>query len=177
MTKPLVLDFAFNRAAAQRRRKAALALLGLLLGVQCGLGVWRYQAQQERHALAQNQQLQAQNAEFRASNAPLSAAQTQAATRAHAMLAQLAVPWEGLLSAIEAARTPAITIEAVQPQAQEGTLTISANAAQFDAVAGFIARLEQQEFLHNVALVSEAKSDNGAGQLRFTLTAGWGRTP
>ena len=173
MKKPPQLDFAKDRAALQRWRQAALSLLGLAVGLQLGLAAWRYQAHHERLTASQQLNAQTEIAGARIANAPPSAAQAQEAARVQAMLAQLAVPWEDLLSAIEAARTQSITIESIQPQAQEGTVSINANAADFSAVAGFIQRLEQQERLQNVTLVSETRPDSSAGLLRFALSAQW----
>ena len=173
MKKTPQLDFAKDRAALQRWHQAALSLLGLAVGLQFGIAAWRYQTQHERLAAVEQKYRQAEVANTRSANAPLSAAQAQDAVRAHAMLAQLSVPWEDLLSAIEAARTLPITIEALQPQAQEGTVSISATAADFSEVAGFIQRLEQQEKLHHVVLLTENRPGNSAGMLRFTLSAHW----
>lgn len=171
------LDFALDRAVRRRWRSVIFALLGLGFGLQIGVAAWRLQsAEASRTALqAQHNQLAGKSA--RAANATLTDDQLKVATSAQAMLNGLAVPWEGLLVAIEEARTKQILVEAIQPQAQDGVVTISVSSENFSALAEFIARCSQQAKLVDVALVSETLPDNGTGSLRAVISAHWRNTP
>lgn len=166
------LDFARNRAAAQRWKMAFLATLGLVAGVQIGVAAWRLQTMEAERSTLDSQHRQLAGKNLRSGSTPLTADQMKAAGGAQAMLASLAVPWEGLLSAIEAARTQRILIDTIQPHSDDGSLTINISCVDFAGVAEFIARLGQQELLQDVMLVSETLPDNG-GALRAVISANW----
>ena len=106
----------------------------------------------------------------------LSPDQLKAAQAAQAMLNNLGVPWENLLTAIEAARTQKILIDAVQPHAEDGSVAISVKCADFAALAEFIERLTQQGDLHDVTLVSEARPENAINSLQAVVSAKWRST-
>lgn len=170
------LDFSQDRAARRRWRDVLLGVIGLAFGLQLGLAAWRWQAlQTAREGLvAQQRQLAGKSA--RADAAVLSPDQLKAAQAAQAMLNNLGVPWENLLTAIEAARTQKILIDAVQPHAEDGSVTISVKCADFAALAEFIERLTQQGDLHEVMLVSEARPENTANSLQAVVSAKWRST-
>ena len=169
------LDFAHDRAAHQRRKNTVIAVLGLVFGVQIGMTAWRWQAiESDRAALAtQHKQWVVKNAHGK--DAELSAEQLKTALAVQSMLDHLTVPWDALLSAIEQARTPLILIDAIEPQAQEGSVSISVSCANFTAVAEFIDRLSHQDMLHDVMLISETLPENG-GSLRAVISANWHQT-
>lgn len=166
------LDFTRNRAAAQRWKKAFLAVLGLVAGVQIGVAAWRLQTMETQRSALDAQYRQLAGKDLRNGGTVLTADQMKAAGGARAMLDSLAVPWEGLLSAIEAARTQRVLIDTIQPHSDDGSLSINVSCADFAGVAEFIARLGQQELLQDVMLVSEALPDNG-GALRAVISANW----
>ena len=158
----LVLDFALDRAALKHRRKLAFAVLGLALGLQLGLGAWRWQSLQAAQEDLQAQQRQRVGQRERVVTIDLTPVQRKAADAAQVMLERLAVPWERMLLAIEAARGPRIFIDTIQPHADLGNVGVSVNCAEFADLAEFMRALERQDDLSEVMLVSEAQPDNGA---------------
>lgn len=167
------LNFAHDRATARGWKNAVLALLGLAFGLQMGAVAWRWQGLQMAQEALVSQQRQQAGKSARADSAELSADQLKAALAAQTMLNSLAVPWEDLLAAIEAARTQKILVDAVQPHAEDGSVTISVKCADFAALADFVERLARQDSLHDVMLVSEARPENAANSLQAVVSAKW----
>jgi hypothetical protein len=167
------LDFAIDRAARRRWRKVLLGIIGLAIGLQVGLGVWRWQTLQAAREALVSQQRQQFGKSARAEAVELSAEQLKVAVAAQSMLNSLAVPWENLLAAVEVARTQKILVDAVQPHVEDGTVTISVKCADFAALSEFIDRLEQQDSLLDVMLVSEVRQENAANALQATISAKW----
>jgi len=174
------LDFARDRAAYRRWRIGVIAMIGLAFGLQMGAAAYRFQSLESTHAAlaSQHRTILANTSQpLTSPGATLSAEQLKSAKAAQTMLDSLAVPWEGLLGAIEAASTPRVLVEAIQPRADDGSVNISVSSADFEGVAEFVRRLTQQERLLGVMLVSETLPENGAGPLRAVITANWRNTP
>ncbi|MEI8324520.1 MAG: hypothetical protein WCH44_03995, partial [Betaproteobacteria bacterium] len=149
----------------------------LFFGMQIGLVAWRLQAlATARDALtARRLQMEGRNA---AVQMPVpSADKIKAVAVAQSMLASLSVPWEGLMGAVEAARTNRIMVESIRPRADDGSVSISISCTDFSCVAEFIKRLAQQDTLSEVALVSETLPETGSGPLRAVINANWRKFP
>jgi hypothetical protein len=170
------LDFALNRQQRARRRKGVIATLALAFGLQFGVAAWRLQVLNDISASLQLSQQQMQDKSVRANPVALTSEQVNLAKSAQAMLDGLAVPWDGMLQAIEAARPPRVIVDTITPQAVDGLVGISVSSPDFDSVAQLISGLRQQESLYDVMLTSEALPDNG-GVLRAVVTARWRSTP
>lgn len=173
MKRTLSLDFARDRAARRRWKNGFFAALGLIFGMQMGVAAWRLQALESARAALDSQHRQLAGKSARANHVELSAEQLKAAALAQSMLDSLAVPWESLLSAIEAARTQGVLVDAIAPRTEEGSVSISVSGPDFAGVAEFIQRLAQQGMLHDVMLVSETLPENGAASLRAVISANW----
>ena len=171
------LDFAHNRAARQYWKNGVLAALGLVFGVQIGVAAWRLQSIESARTALDSQHRQLVSKTTRAGQVELSAEQLKSGQGAQSMLHALAVPWEGLLAAVEGARTPRILIDAIQPHTEDGSVSINVSCPDFAGVADFIQRLTQQGALHNVMLVSETLPENAGGSLRAVINANWGKSP
>ncbi len=173
------LDFALDRAARKQRRQWLLAALGLLVGLQLGAAAWRWQSLADARVALATQQRQSAQQGVHSNKAPLSAEQLKLASSAQAMLDSIGIPWNALFAAIEAARTPRILVESIQPHAQDGTVSISVSGPDFAALDAFLQGLMQQEQLYGVRLESEALADRqGNGQaLRAVISANWRNTP
>jgi Tfp pilus assembly protein PilN len=165
------IDFALSRAQRQRRRQIVLASLALVLGVQIGVTAWRMQSLEAERTALQARQLQLQGNSTRGNNIALTAEQARLASSAQAMLNGLAVPWDSLLQAIEAARPARVVVDAITPHAVDGVVSISFNSPDFASVAAFVMSLQQQA-LYDVMLASEATPENG-GALKAVVTANW----
>lgn len=169
------LDFALDRTARKRRRQVLIALLGLCFGLQVGLTAWRLQSLADAWETVQQGQRLGRTAHGEA----LTAEQIKVARSAQAMLDGLSVPWDDLLYAIESARPPRLLVDAIEPRAQDGTVSVSVNSSDFATVAEFVRQLMKQEFLTDVTLVSETLSDaqGNTRVLRAVITAKWHSHP
>ena len=172
----LELDFARDPTRIQRRRHWVLAVLGLVMGLQTGLGAWRYQSAQDELILLHAKQRQQSEKNADASQPALTADDIKLATTAQQMLDSMAVPWDDVLDAIEAARPPTVLVDGIEPRVKDRSVTIHLSSPDFAQVSEFIDQLGQQALLNHVMLVSEAMPDNGGGGLRVVITAQWAST-
>jgi Tfp pilus assembly protein PilN len=172
----LELDFALDRTRIQHRRHWVLAVLGLVIGLQTGLGAWRYQSAQDALTMLHAQQRQQSEKNTNLSKQTLTADDIKVAITAQQMLDSMAVPWDDVLDAIEAARPPTVLVDGIEPRVKDSSVTIHISSPDFAQVSEFIDQLGQQELLHHVMLTSEAMPDNGSGVLRVVITAQWAST-
>lgn len=166
------IDFALSRAQRQRRRQLVFGVLALIFGVQLGAAAWRIQSLEAERTELQARQRQLEGKSARSTNIALTVEQTKLASNVQTMLNGLAVPWDSLLQAIEAARPPSVLVETITPHAVDGVVSISVSSPDFASVAAFVQSLMQQEALYDVMLASEATPDNG-GALKAVVTAHW----
>lgn len=170
------LDFALNRAQRSRRQQLAVAALALIFGLQLGAAAWRWQTLQGAQTALQQRQQWLQNKGAHANPAALTAEQNKLGLSAQAMLNSLAVPWDDVLQAIEAARPPRVVVDSIVPHATDGVVSISVSSPDFANVAALVQNLMRQESLYEVMLASEALPDSG-GVLRAVVTAHWTPVP
>lgn len=168
------LDFAVDRGVRQRLRVYVVSALGLCFGVQLGLIAWRVEATQAKRVATQAQYRQLAENANKTRITSLNPEELKTVAAARAMLKNLAVPWEGLLSSVEAARTKRILVTTIKPNADARSVNISFNCERFSDAAEFITRLEQQAWLSDIKLVSEAAPENGSGPLQVVIVANWG---
>lgn len=94
--------------------------------------------------------------------------------QAQQVLNQLALPWDDLFRTVETANTDRVVLLALDPDAQKGELSISGEAADYEAVLAYAARLQQQGSLSAVHLVRhEVKRDDPQQRVAFILAANW----
>lgn len=167
------LDFALDRAAHQRWKKIFFVVLGLGFGLQIGIAAWRLQSLESARAALDSQYRTLTDKSSHFASTRLSAEQIKTAVAAQSMLENLTAPWENLLGAVEAASTKRVLVDAIQPRTQESSVSISVSSADFAGLAEFIQRLAEQEFLHDVMLVSETLPESGGGSLRAVINANW----
>jgi Tfp pilus assembly protein PilN len=93
---------------------------------------------------------------------------------ANEVIDQLALPWERLFRAVEGASLPRVALLGIAPDAKAGTVAISGEAADSEAMFDYLTRLEQQAQLRDVYLLTHQHDPrNSARPLRFTVTASW----
>jgi hypothetical protein len=93
---------------------------------------------------------------------------------ANAIIRRLNLPWHGLFDAIEAAAGPNVSVVAIEPDAQQQLVEITAEAAEADQMVGFVTRLKQQAPFAQVDLRRHRIDDHAPGQpLQFTVDASW----
>ena len=159
-------------APRRRTRWPGLALLGLSLAVAGELAM-RYQDTTDR--LAQ--------IPFKISSAPAprtTPGKTNDAEEriARAALRQLALPWAGLIRALEDAAVPDVALLQLQPEAQQQVLRVSAEARNAAAMFRYVRALGEAKGLSEVHLVShEVAQDDPQRPLRFAAQASFRAMP
>ena len=157
-------------APRRRTRWPGLALLGLSLAVAAAM---RYQEAAER--LAQAPQKSFSPAPPRAAPARTNDAEERIA---RAALRQLALPWAGLVRALEDAAVPDVALLLVQPEAQQQVLRVSAQARNAAAMFRYIRGLTEAKGLSEVHLVShEVAQDDPQHPVRFAAQASFRAMP
>ena len=97
---------------------------------------------------------------------PLDEKSTQAVVR------QLALPWAGLIEALERAATPDVALLQVQPEAQQRVVRISGEARHREAMFRYLRGLAKAEGLARVHLVAdEVQLDDPQRPVRFSAQA------
>jgi hypothetical protein len=93
-------------------------------------------------------------------------------------LRRLAVPWNSLFRALEAAQTDRAWLLTVEPEAQNGTVTLTGEARDYLAALSYVANLEQQPSLSRVHLARhETRQNDPQRPLAFTVSASWKERP
>lgn len=102
---------------------------------------------------------------------------------ARQILTQLALPWEPLFGAIEAALTRDTALLAIEPDAAKGVVRISGEARNYPAILVLMRRLEQPVTGHGVVLSGvhllnhDVRDDVPERPLHYTLAARWSTSP
>lgn len=97
---------------------------------------------------------------------------------AQQILRELALPWDALFGAIEAATDGSMAMLAIEPDAGKRVVRISGEARNYLAVLNFMARLETVQVLGGVHLLShQIREDVAERPYQFTLSASWRTSP
>lgn len=87
---------------------------------------------------------------------------------------QLALPWERLFRSVERAATGQVVLLGIAPDAKAGTVQISAEAVDPEAMFDYLGRLDQQSELSQVYLLQHQRERGAVSRpLRFTVVASW----
>ena len=93
---------------------------------------------------------------------------------ANGIIDRLALPWDRLFGAVEAAAIDSVVLTGIAPDARAGSVQISADAASENAMIDYLRRLEQQAAFSDVYMLNHQREPrNGARPYRFTVTAIW----
>lgn len=97
---------------------------------------------------------------------------------ARAAVRQLALPWAGLIRALEDAATADVAILQVQPEAQQQMLRVTGEARDAAAMFKYLRSLSAARGLSEIHLVShEVAQDDPQRPLRFAAQASFRRMP
>lgn len=97
---------------------------------------------------------------------------------ANAIVERLALPWDALFSALEAADSRQLALLSIEPNAREASLRLSGEARSLDELLAYVDRLARQRALGGVHLVSfESVQREGVPVVAFVLAARWLRGP
>lgn len=175
------IDLDFGRTA-RRPQPLGLALLGGgILAAASGAVVWgsAWSAQATQSgALAALESRAAQGASQRARPAALSAAEQAQSRAAQRVARDLQTPWSDLLSALEAAPHEHVALLGIEPSLARRQVRLTAEARDPESMIDYLAALQGDARLAQVALVSHQVQAQAPGKpLRFTLQAAWGVAP
>lgn len=86
----------------------------------------------------------------------------------------LSTPWERLFGALEGAQTVHVALLAIEPDAENGTVSLQGEAKDYFAMLTYVARLGEEKALRRVHLVQH-EMRRGAPQraVAFTISASW----
>ncbi|MEM5388982.1 hypothetical protein VSR68_36320 [Paraburkholderia phymatum] len=176
MSEPLHIDFARNRP---RLAPAGLVVLGVavVLLLASGVLLWR--------AYDDNDRVQARLEEARhrlfAKTHPVRAQPTPAAMHAEkqslAVLRELTVPWQDLLSILEDYPDHDVALIGIDHNPVQSQIRITAEAKNFDAMIAYLRYLQSSKLLREAVLNDHEIEANVPGTpVRFQITAVWSRS-
>ncbi len=109
-------------------------------------------------------------------NVPVDESMQQELRRGNEVIDQLALPWDRLFRAVESAATDRVLLRSIAPDAKAGTVQISAETADPEAMFDYVRRLEQDGRLSRVYLLQHQRERrNVARPIRFVVSASWMR--
>jgi hypothetical protein len=87
---------------------------------------------------------------------------------------RLAMPWERLFGALEAAASEDVALLGIEPDAKAGTVLISGDSKDYLSTLTYVLNLSRGESLQRVQLVRhQVKEDDPRGAVSFAVSAGW----
>ena len=168
------LDLDFVQPAG-RSRRGRMPLLAAAAVAVVAVVLWRAQLQGETQAL----ESRLATLDQRARNQTPAVTQIdksieQEIRHANDVIEQIALPWDRLFRAVEGAAVARVMLLGIAPDAKSGTVQISAETANVEAMFNYVRRLEQQKELANVYLLQhQFERQNTTRPLQFLVTASW----
>jgi len=107
--------------------------------------------------------------------APKVAVSEAQARAVNAAVMQLNLPWRELHEAVRAATPDSVALLALEPDAKQRTLRITAEARTSDDMLAYVARMQEQRWFGTVLLSRHEIAEQDPNRpLRFQLLAQWG---
>jgi hypothetical protein len=167
------INFATNPIQRQTQQGYLWGILGLVLFVQILSNFWIYNAHQQDLRTQLDLQRQAAQKTQLAKSPPLTVQQSEALASVQQMISRLTVPWENMFSGIEAAYVKQVTLESLQPRAEQGEVTVIFSGPSFKSLSDFIAALATQPEFKEVQLQSEIFSEKNALGWQANVNMKW----
>jgi len=163
----LELDYV---AAPSAPRWVGISVLILALAV-AGFLMLRYRDAQ--HQLATLDAAQGLlNSDRRAQRAVPKERLEQEAKIIDSAVRQLTLPWAQMIEAVEAASTSDVVVLQLQPEAQQRTLRLTAEAKSGEAMLRYVRRLSQSRVLSDVAPIShQVQLEDPSRPIQFSVQA------
>jgi Fimbrial assembly protein (PilN) len=87
---------------------------------------------------------------------------------------RLALPWNELFGALEAAANDRVAVAGIEPDPKKGTVTISGDGKDYLAALSYVFNLSRSESLGHVQLLRhEQKANDPNGAVSFAVSATW----
>ena len=168
------LQLDFVTSTARQRASGMLLLIAGAIAV-CMVGYWRVDLLAKADTFESRvSRLEREAIGLAPVETRLDESVAQEIQRANEVIDQLALPWNRLFRAVENAAAGPVTLLGIAPDAKSGTVQISAETTDAEAMFGYVRRLEQQPDLANVYLVEHQRDKRGGQRpLRFLVTASW----
>ncbi len=97
---------------------------------------------------------------------------------AEAIVRQLTLPWASLIETLESTSATDVAVLQIQPETQQGTVRISAEARNSDAMWQYLMSLSATSTLNNVHLLShQVQLDDPTKPLQFSVQAAFRIAP
>lgn len=94
--------------------------------------------------------------------------------QANQVVRQLDLPWNSLFKAVETSGGQSIALLSLEPDLQKGTVKISGEARDFDALLTYVRELSKREVFGSVVLQQhQIQQDIAEKPVRFSLVAHW----
>jgi type II secretory pathway component PulL len=175
MNQPLDIDFAHS---GPRFSAAGLALLGVAVALLLASGVCLWQAY-DANDRVQEQVEQARHRLFAKSHRvvkPATPAAMHAEKQSLAVLRELTVPWQDLLSILEDYPDHDVALIGIDHNPVQSQIRITAEAKNFDAMIAYLRYLQSSKLLREAILNDHEIENNVPGTpVRFQITAVWSR--
>jgi len=170
--RALSLDFI---QSSRRRRRSGLVLLCAGLVAALTVASWREDLRSKTQAIeSQVARLERQASGIGPRESRIDESVGQEIQRANEVIDQLALPWDRLFRAVEGVAAGEVTLLGIAPDAKSGTVQISAETSDSEAMFDYVSRLEQQSELANVYLLTHQRQKRvGPRPLHFVVTASW----
>jgi hypothetical protein len=109
-----------------------------------------------------------------AGHATLPAISAKEIRRANEVIGQIALPWNRLFQALESATGPNVGLLGIAPDQKTGTVQISGEAVDINAMLDYVKRLQRQQPLTNVYLLNHKLNiEDPRRSVGFTVIASW----
>jgi hypothetical protein len=157
-----------------RRPPAGSPLTGwLLLGLGVALGLQATYAWRESRAAVREAQQQLAGMSGDSSRMPARASAEEIAV-ATDTAQRLALSWEGLFGALEAAASDKVALLSVEPDPKGRTVLISGHSRDVESALGYVKKLRETPALHQVHLVKhEFQKEDPRRPVSFSVAASW----
>jgi hypothetical protein len=161
----LQIDFT-GRGARSPWARRILVVLALALSVDLA-----YSYRALRSTIAESE---AKIAQGRSAPAPARLVAPEELAAVRETVERLAMPWDRLFDALEAAATEDVALLGIEPDPKAGTVQISGDSKNYLAALTYVLNLSRAEALSRVQLVRhEAKPNDAQAAVGFTVSAAW----
>ncbi len=108
------------------------------------------------------------------SNAKADAVKNDEVLAVNAAIKEIVLPWPALFKSLESVNSTEVNLLALEPNAKQQTLHITAVALDNDSMMRYVEELTQQKMLKEVVLLSQESTDmSGQKAIRFVIGAAW----
>ena len=167
------INFAINPIQRHKQEQFLWLCLGILLLGQIFWGIWQYQSHQHDLLTRDEAIRQASVAAKLAKSPRLTSQQADDLASMQQMTARLNVPWEDMFLGIEAAYVKQVTLESLQPRAEQGEVVLIFSGPSFQSLSNFMAALASQPEFKDVQLQSEIFSEKNGAEWQANVNMKW----